>query len=124
MAVLKNWPDEQQILSKDGVYGAARETASGLLEQHIKIITVVTADWTGPVTDYPRAAAVGNIPAWRADVNHGMNSGLAFPTHGKGSDEFIAPNFLIVETIDQDNTRVWILSNQAPPYDVQLLFVG
>ncbi|KKM20022.1 hypothetical protein LCGC14_1649740 [marine sediment metagenome] len=119
-----SFPDYILILSASNVRLAAAQIANELLNGRIKNVTVETADWAGPVTDYDNAAAYNNANAFKVDVIHGMNSDMAHPIAYKGPDNFIRRVLLDPQTVDLDTTTVWILAEQAPPYDVQLLFVG
>ena len=124
MARLLSYPDNVPILSESGVYAVANAVVSGAFNDRVKTVTVETADWTGPDTSYDDAASYGSANAFYADVEHNMKNFFACPIKLKGADGYIRGILIDPLTIDQDTTRIWIFAEQAPPYDVQVLFAG
>ena len=124
MSTLVLFPNRNRIYDIEGTNQAARSAANDILDSHVKTVLIETADWTGPDTNYTNAASFGNANAFYADVVHAMNSPIATPISIKGDDQFIRKILIDPLTIDLDTTRVWIFAEQAPPYDVLVLFVA
>ena len=118
------WPENVEIYTA----GQTRAVAAGISNQVVgnraKEVKVETADWTGPVTDYDNAASYGNASAYRADVAHAMGTPRAVPVAMHTHDGYIRRILIDPLSIDEDTTRIWILADQAPPYDIIVTFVA